>query len=121
MKKIKIIVLTICLFIPFLVNALEINDLYSENVIVYNKDENKILYEKNSEDTASIASLTKIMTTLVSIENIKDLNEKVTILENKPANESKKRIDEIKDKLLWLFIGGIAVGLLSTILPNIPW
>ena len=81
MKKIKIIVLKICLFIPFLVNALEINDLYSENVIVYNKDENKILYEKNSEDTASIASLTKIMTTLVSIENIKDLNEKVTITE----------------------------------------
>ena len=81
MKKIKIIVLTICLFIPFLVNDLEINDLYSENVIVYNKDENKILYEKNSEDTASIASLTKIMTTLVSIENIKDLNEKVTITE----------------------------------------
>lgn len=81
MKKIKIIVLIICLFIPFLVNALEINDLYSENVIVYNKDENKILYEKNSEDTASIASLTKIMTTLVSIENIKDLNEKVTITE----------------------------------------
>ena len=81
MKKIKIIVLTICLFIQFLVNALEINDLYSENVIVYNKDENKILYEKNSEDTASIASLTKIMTTLVSIENIKDLNEKVTITE----------------------------------------
>lgn len=81
MKKIKKKVLTICLFIPFLVNALEINDLYSENVIVYNNDENKILYEKNSEDTSSIASLTKIMTTLVSIENIKDLNEKVTITE----------------------------------------
>lgn len=81
MKKIKMIVLTICLFIPLLVNALEINDLYSENVIVYNKDENKIIYEKNSEDTASIASLTKIMTTLVSIENIKDLNEKVIITE----------------------------------------
>ena len=50
-----------------------------------------------------------------------ELSEKVTTLENKPANESKKRTDEIKDKLLWLFIGGIAVGLLSTILPNIPW
>ena len=45
------------------------------------KDEDKIIYEKNSEDTVSIASLTKIMTTLVSIENIKDLNEKVTITE----------------------------------------
>ena len=55
-----------------------------EDIIVRNpqkKELYKILYEKNSEDTASIASLTKIMTTLVSIENIKDLNEKVTITE----------------------------------------
>lgn len=86
MKKIKMIVLTICLFIPFLVNALEINDLYSENVIVYNKDENKILYEKNSEQQTPIASLTKIMTTLVSIENIENLNESVTITENMLEN-----------------------------------
>ena len=81
MKRIKEVLLTICLFIPCILSALEIEGLYSKNVIVYNKDENKIIYEKNSEDTASIASLTKIMTTLVSIENIKDLNEKVTITE----------------------------------------
>lgn len=49
------------------------------------------------------------------------LNEKVTILENRPANETKKRIDGITEKLLWLIIGGVAVGLLATILPNIPW
>ena len=79
MKRIKEVLLTICLFIPCILSALEIEGLYSKNVIVYNKDENKIIYEKNSEDTVSIASLTKIMTTLVSIENIKDLNEKVTI------------------------------------------
>ena len=68
---------------------------------------------------------------LTESENFKDvqevksgqaqLNEKVTILENKPANEAKKRTDDIKEKLLWLLIGGVAVGLLSTILPNIPW
>ena len=81
MKRIKEVLLTICLFIPCILSALEIEGLYSKNVIVYNKDENKIIYEKNSEDTVSIASLTKIMTTLVSIENIKDLNEKVTITE----------------------------------------
>ena len=81
MKRSKIL-LTICLFIPCITNALEIPGLYSENVIVYNKDENKVIYEKNSEKTSSIASLTKIMTTLVSIENIKNLNEKVTITEN---------------------------------------
>ena len=49
------------------------------------------------------------------------LSEKVVALENKPANETKKRIDDIKDRLVWLFVGGAAVGLLSAILPNIPW
>lgn len=49
------------------------------------------------------------------------LNEKVTVLENKPANETKNRIEGIKDKLLWLVIGGVVVGLLSAILPNISW
>lgn len=49
------------------------------------------------------------------------LNQKVTILENKPALEAKKRIDGIYEKLLWLVIGGIVVGLLTTVLPNIPW
>ena len=39
------------------------------------------------------------------------LTEKVTILENIPANKTKKRIDYITDRLLWLVIGGIAVYL----------
>ena len=41
-----------------------------------------------------------------------DLNEKVAILENRPANETKKRVDGIIEKLLWLLIGGIAAILL---------
>lgn len=38
-----------------------------------------------------------------------ELSDKVTILENKPAQETKKRWDNIYEKLLWLLIGG-AVG-----------
>lgn len=49
------------------------------------------------------------------------LNEKVTILENRPANETKEKVDGITKKLLWLIIGGITVGLLTTVFPNIPW
>lgn len=49
------------------------------------------------------------------------LNEKVTFLENRPANEAKKKVDGLTEKILWLVIGGVAVGLLSAILPNIPW
>lgn len=79
MKKLKYILITICLLMPSLVYALEIDGLNSKHIIVYNKDNNKILYEKNSKDEVPMASLTKIMTTIVSIENIKDLNEKVTI------------------------------------------
>ncbi len=79
MKKVGYIILTIILIIPFNLKALEIEGLNSKYVIVYNQDEDKIIYEKNSNEKTSIASLTKIMTTLVAIENIKDLNEKVTI------------------------------------------
>ena len=47
MKRIKEVLLTICLFIPCILSALEIEGLYSKNVIVYNKDENKISNEGN--------------------------------------------------------------------------
>ncbi len=79
MKKFIISLLTCFLILPNVSHALEIDNLYSKNVLVYNLDENKILYDKNIDDKISIASLTKIMTTLVAIENIEDLNEKVKI------------------------------------------
>lgn len=82
MKKVEYIILTIILMMPLTVKALEINDLESKNVIVYNLDESKIIYEQNAEEITSIASLTKIMTTLVAIENIEDLDKKITITES---------------------------------------
>ena len=48
-----------------------------------------------------------------------ELSNKVTTLENKPAQETKKRWDSISDKLLWLFIAGIAGFLLAQIFPAI--
>lgn len=36
-----------------------------------------------------------------------ELNDKVTVLENRPFNETQKRVNAIKDKLIWLFVGGI--------------
>lgn len=75
--KIKIFYLSIILFVfmPF-VRAIEIE---SNNAILYNLNNNEILYEKNSEQTIKIASLTKIMTAIVAIENIEDINKQVTI------------------------------------------
>ena len=47
------------------------------------------------------------------------LNEKVTVLENRPAQETKKRWDSIAEKLLWLFVAGIAGFILAQVLPGI--
>lgn len=69
----------ILLLIPFNIHAIELNT-YSNNVILYKLDDNSVLYEKNSEEVVSIASLTKIMTGVVALENIKDMNEKVVLV-----------------------------------------
>ena len=47
------------------------------------------------------------------------LNEKVTVLENRPAQETKKRWDSIAEKLIWLFVAGIAGFILAQTLPGI--
>ena len=57
-------------------NEFEVN---AKVVILYNLNDNSILYEKNSDEKVQIASLTKIMTAIVAIENIDDLDSKVTI------------------------------------------
>lgn len=49
----------------------------------------------------------------------KDLSEKVTTLENRPAQQSKKRLDNIVEKITWLVVAGIAGYILATLLPNI--
>lgn len=49
------------------------------------------------------------------------LTVKVTEIENRPAKETKKLTDNIKEKLWYLFIGGIAVTILYQVLPNFRW
>ena len=46
-----------------------------------------------------------------------ELSEKVTTLENKPAQETKKKWDSISEKILWLFISGVVGFLLAQALP----
>ena len=75
MKFSKLLVF-IFIFIPVNINALEIN---SEHAILYNMNEDKVIFEKNSDERTYIASLTKIMTTIVAIENIKNVDEIVTV------------------------------------------
>ena len=79
MKRIKFILLFIIFFLPFNVLAITLPKLNSNNIIVYDDANKEILYEKNASEVVNIASLTKIMTTIVAIENINDLNETVEI------------------------------------------
>ena len=63
MKKTLFYIFIFLIFIPN-VNAFELS---SEKAVLYNMNENKIIYELNKNERTSIASLTKIMTTLVAI------------------------------------------------------
>ena len=51
----------------FNVNAL---DIKSNNAVLYNLNDDTIVFSKNAHEITKIASLTKIMTTIVAIENI---------------------------------------------------
>lgn len=57
-------------------------DIYSGNAILYNLNDDEVLFEKKKDEKVSIASLTKMMTALVAIENIEDLNEKVSFVKS---------------------------------------
>lgn len=78
MKKFRILILLFVMFYIPSVWALEF-DITSDYVILYNLNDDKVLYELNSNDKAQIASLTKIMTTIVGIEKSADLNKEVVI------------------------------------------
>lgn len=54
----------------------------AENIVLYNLNDDSIIYEKNSEEKVSIASITKIMTALVALDNIVDLSDTVVITED---------------------------------------
>lgn len=86
------------------------------------REKQDAIYDLTSSVKSIATDMTYIKEDVKEVKSGQDkLNEKVTILENRPANETKKRIDGITEKLLWLIIGGVAVGLLATILPNVPW
>jgi D-alanyl-D-alanine endopeptidase (penicillin-binding protein 7) len=54
-------------------------DLRAAAAIIYNPETNEILWEENSQSQRSIASITKVMTATVFLENNPDVTELVTI------------------------------------------
>lgn len=78
MKKLKKLLILIILLLPFNVFADDITIL-SNNAVVINLNNNKIIYEKNKDDRINVASMQKIMTALVAIKNINNLDESFTL------------------------------------------
>ena len=54
-------------------------DLRAAAAIIYDPETNEILWEENSQTQRSIASITKVMTATVFLENNPDLSQPVTI------------------------------------------
>ncbi len=54
-------------------------DLRAAAAIIYDADTNEVLWEENSQDQRSIASITKVMTATVFLESNPDVTESVTI------------------------------------------
>lgn len=85
MKKIIITLLIFMLFIP-IVKAEDSLNLDSESAILIDEASGKILYEKNADAKLPMASMTKIMSMLIIMENINNGNlkyeDKVIISKN---------------------------------------
>lgn len=77
MKKIMLFIISFIFMIN--INALELNSKYA---YVYNIKENKVMYEVDSKKQIPVASLTKIMTAIIAIENNDNLEKEVTIIDN---------------------------------------
>ena len=85
MKKILIIILAFSCVIP-IVKAEDSLNLSSESAILMDAESSKILYEKNIDEKLPMASMTKIMSMLLIMENIENgslkYEDKVLISEN---------------------------------------
>ena len=72
------IIISLCCFVPYDVCADEL-DIHSQNMVLYQLNEDKIINEKNKDERISVASLTKIMTAYVAIQHIQNLDEQVKL------------------------------------------
>ena len=54
-------------------------DLRAEAAVIYNPETGQVLWEENAQDQRSIASITKVMTAAVFLENNPDLSQQVII------------------------------------------
>ena len=75
-KGLFVLCLCLCLGQPLTLSATEINSQY---YVLMDAKTSRVIEGKQENDVIYPASMTKIMTLLVAVENLKDLEEKVTI------------------------------------------
>lgn len=75
MKKYLKIFILLCIIIPINIKAIETS---ANSAILMDMDSKRILYSKNIHNIRSVASISKIMTAIVAIENA-DIKSKITI------------------------------------------
>jgi len=82
-KKVLVFITIIIALLQLTVNSQSLfengKNLYSDNVYMVNMDTGKVVYELNAEEKVFPASLTKIMTCILAIEECENLDETVTI------------------------------------------
>ncbi len=83
-------------------------DLRAAAAIIFNPETNEVLWEENSQDQRSIASITKVMTAAVFLESNPDLSQKVAIARSDVyrASTTKLRLNDkvTTDDLLHLLL-----------------
>ncbi len=60
-------------------NGVEVPDVRAEAAIIYDPSTGQVLWEENSQNQRSIASITKVMTAVVFLEHSPDLSQKVVV------------------------------------------
>ncbi len=63
-------------------------DVHAAAAIIYNPETNQVLWEENSQNQRSIASITKVMTATVFVESEPDMNARVTVDRSDVRNAS---------------------------------
>jgi serine-type D-Ala-D-Ala carboxypeptidase (penicillin-binding protein 5/6) len=84
-------------WLPFLGEAQgsgsELSNLTATSIVMYDLSTNKVLYEKNAHKQLPMASLTKIMTAIVSLEN-KRANDRYTVQRSNLVGEDSMGLIE---------------------------
>lgn len=86
MKKILFTIFFFFLFLSFSYAITLPVEITADSAALINLDTNELVYGKNPDKKEILASLTKIMTAYTILENVDNLNQKITITEQDIAN-----------------------------------